>query len=109
MNMKNTFDRYVAAAMEITLLSQTDNRKVSTLYSQWCAMVMDYSIKVAEAGEKQDTNAIIRESNNLINKATRMKDQIGKMEGWSYTKEIMTRELDSKIAKLKKDIEKLES
>lgn len=109
MNMKNTFDRYVAAAMEITLLSQTDNRKVSALYSQWCAMVMNYSIKVAEAGEKQDTNAIIRESNNLINKATRMKDQIGKMEGWSYTKEIMTRELDSKIAKLKKDIEKLES
>lgn len=105
--MASAFDRFVSSAYEVTLLSPNNNKKIVAMYSNWQNLVSNYKIKKCIAGEKQDTNTIIQEAKKLQNSAVKMKRDIEKLQGWSYTKEQLTSELNSAIKSTESEIEKM--
>lgn len=105
--MTSAFDRFVSSAYEVTLLSPNNNKKIVALYTNWQNLVSSYKIKKCIAGEKQDTNTIIQEAKKLQNSAVKMKRDIEKLQGWSYTKEQLTSELNSAIKSTESEIEKM--
>lgn len=105
--MASTFDRFVSSAYEVTLLSPNNNKKIVAMYSNWQNLVSSYKIKKVYCWRKTRYKFNYPRAKKLQNSAVKMKRDIEKLQGWSYTKEQLTSELNSAIKSTESEIEKM--